>query len=43
MTASERVGNMFILLCVSHTKDGRETLHNGLNELGMRCQPSKTV
>ncbi len=25
MTASERVGNMFILLCAIHTKDGRES------------------
>ncbi len=33
MTASERVGNIFMLLCVIHTKDGRGILHNGLNEL----------
>ncbi len=25
MTASERVGNMFIFLCAIHTKDGRES------------------
>jgi len=41
MTASERVGNMFILLCVSHTKDGRGILNNGLNELGIALSAFK--
>ena len=31
MTASENFGNMFMLLCVIHTKDGRGILQNGLN------------
>ena len=41
MTASERVGNMFILLCVSHTKDGRGILNSGLNELGIALSAFK--
>ena len=31
MTASERVGNMFMLLCVIHTKDGQAIFCGGLN------------
>jgi hypothetical protein len=30
MTASERVGNMFILLCAIHTKDGSKIFREGL-------------
>ena len=41
MTASERVGNMFMLLCASHTKDGRGILHNGLNELDIALSSFK--
>jgi hypothetical protein len=41
MTASERVGNMFMLLCVIHTKDGREFFHNGLNELDIALSAFK--
>ena len=35
MTASERVGNMFILLCAIHTKDGREIFRLGLKAYGI--------
>jgi hypothetical protein len=41
MTASERVGNMFMLLCVSYTKDGRGIFSNGLNELGIALSAFK--
>ncbi len=41
MTAIERVGNMFILLCVIHTKDVRGILHNGLNELDIALSAFK--
>jgi hypothetical protein len=34
-TASECLGNMFMLFCVIHTKDGRGILSNGLNKLGI--------
>ena len=32
MSASERVGNMFILLCAMHTDDGKEIFTEGCNE-----------
>ena len=35
MTASKRVGNMFMLLCVSHNKDGRGISRKGMAELGI--------
>ncbi len=35
MTASERVGNIFMLLCVSHTIDGRGIFLKGISELGI--------
>ncbi len=41
MTASERVGNMFMLLCVIHNKDGRGIFRNGLNELGIALSAFK--
>ena len=30
MTDSKQLGNMFMLLCAIHTKDGREIFHDGL-------------
>ena len=41
MTASERVRNMFMLLCVMHTKDGRGIFRNGLNELDIALSAFK--
>jgi hypothetical protein len=41
MTASERVGNMCMLLCVIHAKDGREILQNILNELDIALSDFK--
>ncbi len=41
MTASESVENMFMLLCVSHTKDRRGIFRNGLNELGIALSAFK--
>ena len=35
MTASESVGNMFMLLCVIHTKDGHGIFHEGLGAEGI--------
>ena len=35
MTASEHVGNMFMLLCAIHTKDGSEILREGLGAEGI--------
>ncbi len=43
MTASERVGNMFMLLCVSHTKDGREIFCKGLNAEGISLSAFKKL
>ena len=41
MTASERVGNMFMLLCVTHTKDGHGIFRKGLDELGISLSAFK--
>ncbi len=41
MTDSERVGNMFMLLCVIHTNDGRGIFQNGLNELDIALSDFK--
>ena len=35
ITASERVGNMFMFFCVSHTKDGRGIFSKGLDAEGI--------
>ena len=35
MTASERVGNMFMLLCAIHTNDGRDIFCEGLGAAGI--------
>ena len=43
MTSSERVGNMFMLLCAIHAKDGREISMKDWVQRVFHCQPSKTV
>jgi len=41
MTASECVGNMFMLLCAIHTKYGREIFCDGLNAEGISLSAFK--
>jgi len=41
MSASERVGNMFLVLCALHTELGKEIFSDGCNESGISMQQIK--
>ena len=41
MTASERVGNMFMLLCAIHTNDGHAIFRDGLGAEGISLSAFK--
>ena len=41
MTLSELVGNMFMLLCAIHTKDGSEIFRDGLGAEGISLSAFK--
>ena len=41
MTASERVGNMFMLLCAIHSNDGHDIFRDGLGAEGISLSAIK--
>ena len=41
MSVSERVGNIFILLCAMHTMDGKQLFHDGCHMSGIRYEDMK--
>ena len=41
MSASERVGNMFLILCLLHTQDGKQLFADGLDDIGVSLRAIK--
>ena len=43
ISAIEYVGNMFLILCLMHTHDGRQLFTDGLDDIGIALRAIKVA